>query len=51
MFSYKKYTVLIQARMTQHVNSIFLNGNLVLAGFLKIIGVQNQLPITFIVLT
>ena len=33
--------------MTQHVNSIFLIKNLDLIGFLKIIGVQNYLHITF----
>jgi hypothetical protein len=46
-FSNKKYAVAIQTRPTKIKNSIFLIDYLVLTGFLKVIGVQNQFPITF----
>ena len=46
-FSNKKYLITIQTRPTQIVISIFLIEKPVFNRFLKIIGVQNQLPITF----
>ena len=46
-FSSKKYLITIQTRPTQIVISIFLIEKPVFNRFLKIIGVQNQLPITF----
>ena len=46
-FSNKKYSVAIQTRQTQIVNTIFLIEKLVLTEFLQIIDVPNQLPITF----
>ena len=42
-----KYPFTIQTRPTQIVNSIFLNENGFNCPFLKIIGLRNQLPITF----
>ena len=45
-FSNKKYSIAIQTRPTQIVNSIFLMEK-PLTRFIKIIGVQNRLPITF----
>ena len=46
-FSRKKYLISIQTRPIQIVLSIFLIENPVFNQFLKIIYVQNQLPITF----
>ena len=46
-FSSKKYLTTIQTRPTQIVLSIFLIEKTVFNRFLKIIGVQNQLPIPF----
>ena len=47
-FSNKKYPITIQTDPTPNINSIFLiNSKPVSNVFLKIIGAQNQLPITF----
>ena len=46
-FSSKKYLITIQTRPTQIVISIFLIEKPVCNRFLKIISLQNQLPITF----
>ena len=45
--SNKKYTILIQIRLTQIEKNVFLIGTPVLIGFKKMIGVQSQLPISF----
>ena len=46
-FSNKKYRITIQARLIQIVKIIFLIEKTSFNGFSKIIGPQNQLPITF----
>ena len=46
-FSNKKCILLIQTGKTQNENDKFLIKNLVLIAFLKIIGIQNQIPIRF----
>ena len=46
-FSNETYSVTIQTRPTQIVNSIFIIAHLVFIGLSIIIGVQNQLPIPF----
>ena len=46
-FSNKLYTISIQTRTTQIPNNLILTEKTVSAGFSKIIGVQNQLPIRF----
>ena len=46
-FSNKLYTISIQTRTTQIPNNLILNKKPVSAGFSKIVGVQNQLPIRF----
>jgi hypothetical protein len=46
-FSNKKYLIAIQTRPTQIVNKIFLIEKFGFKGLLKIIGVQNQLHVTF----
>ena len=45
--SNKKYLITIQTQPTSIVKSIILIEKLVFNLFLKVIGVQNQLPITF----
>ena len=42
-----KYPFTIKTRPTQIINSIFLNKKGFNSPFLKIIGLRNQLPITF----
>ena len=45
-FSNKNYPITIQTRLLQIVKAFFIEKT-VLNGFLKIVGAQNQLPITF----
>ena len=46
-FSNKKYLITIQTRPTPILKSIFLIENPFFYEILKVIGVQNQVPITF----